>query len=40
MTTGTGFGVQWSSRAHRLLMNSVTENGVHKCDVALELSQS
>lgn len=35
----TGFGVQWSSRAHCLLMNSVTENEVHKCDAALELSQ-
>lgn len=38
MTTGTCFEVQLSSRTHCLLMNSVTENEVHKC--ALELSQS
>lgn len=40
MTAGTDPGVQWSSRARCLLMNRVTENEVHKCDVAREVSQS
>lgn len=39
MTTGTGFGVHWLSRAHCLLMNSMTENEVHRRGAVLGLSQ-